>query len=213
MEIEIPFGAKDSELQEWSYNIPEGYTAEIKDGKVTVRLAKNEDNDERIRKIITLALIASEEELSDFYSVHNITRKECTDWLEKQKTKQKFEWSEEDKKIAETICKEGDLKPSEQRWLKSLPERFNFQLKQEWSEKDETRFNNLCYIIKKAEGWNEVSKNAFIDWLKSFKNRSNFSWKPSEEQMSCLKMVLSSEAMDDNIHTTLTELYEQLKKL
>lgn len=44
-----------------------------------------ESEDERIRKIIKLALIASEEELSAFYSTHNITRKECTDWLEKQK--------------------------------------------------------------------------------------------------------------------------------
>lgn len=46
-----------------------------------------ESEDERIRKIIRLALIASEDELSDFYKVHNIRRKECTDWLEKQKEK------------------------------------------------------------------------------------------------------------------------------
>lgn len=44
-----------------------------------------ESEDERIREIIRLALIASEDELSDFYKVHNISRKECTDWLEKQK--------------------------------------------------------------------------------------------------------------------------------
>ena len=30
------------------------------------------------------------------------------------------EWSDEDKEIIETICKEGDLKPSEVCWLKSL---------------------------------------------------------------------------------------------
>ena len=44
-----------------------------------------ECEDERIRKIIRLALIASEDELSDFYKVHKIHRKECTDWLEKRK--------------------------------------------------------------------------------------------------------------------------------
>ena len=38
-------------------------------------------------------------------------------------------------------------------------------------------------------------------------------WKSSEEQMRCLKMVLSSEAMDDNVHDVLTDLYKQLKKL
>lgn len=35
--IEIPFGAKDSELCEWEYTIPSGYKAEVKDGKVIVR--------------------------------------------------------------------------------------------------------------------------------------------------------------------------------
>lgn len=36
-EIEIPFGAKDSELKGWEYTIPEGMEAEIKDGKIIVR--------------------------------------------------------------------------------------------------------------------------------------------------------------------------------
>ena len=46
--IEIPFGAKDSELCECEYTIPEGYEAEIKDGKVIIR--KVESEDEKIRK-------------------------------------------------------------------------------------------------------------------------------------------------------------------
>ena len=49
-----------------------------------------ESESEKIRKIIKLALIASEEELSAFYSTHNITRKECTDWLEKDKDRPKL---------------------------------------------------------------------------------------------------------------------------
>lgn len=242
------------------------------------------NEDERIRKIITLALIASEDELSAFYSTHNITRKKCTDWLEKQKEsvdyankeywrgyregkqvildkyaeleKQKEQkpifkegdkviwqdeefnildvnedsynvggyilpfyrqnelslvgqkpakwtypynknetvdkliaiaecleadgdcsfngytgtecgkflrelarkqveckWSEEDKKIAETICKEGDLKPSEKRWLKSLPERFSLQSRQEWSEEDKKRIQRIYdFLWKNRKG-------------------------------------------------------------
>ena len=39
-EIEIPFGAKDSELKGWEYTIPEGMEAEIKDGKIVVREKK-----------------------------------------------------------------------------------------------------------------------------------------------------------------------------
>ena len=38
--IEIPFGAKDSELKGWEYTIPEGMEAEIKDGKIIVREKK-----------------------------------------------------------------------------------------------------------------------------------------------------------------------------
>ena len=40
--IEIPFGAKDSELKGWEYTIPEGMEAEIKDGKIVVREKKPE---------------------------------------------------------------------------------------------------------------------------------------------------------------------------
>ena len=41
-EIEIPLGAKDSELKGWEYTIPEGMEAEIKDGKIVVRKKKPE---------------------------------------------------------------------------------------------------------------------------------------------------------------------------
>ena len=48
--IEIPFGAKDSELKGWEYTIPENMEAEIKGGKIIVREKENED--EKIRKQI-----------------------------------------------------------------------------------------------------------------------------------------------------------------
>ena len=44
-----------------------------------------ESEDERIRKAIWLVLVATEEDQDAFYRTHNLTRKECTDWLEKQK--------------------------------------------------------------------------------------------------------------------------------
>lgn len=44
-----------------------------------------ESEDERIRKAIGLILIATEEDQDAFYRTHNLTRKECTAWLEKQK--------------------------------------------------------------------------------------------------------------------------------
>ena len=41
-----------------------------------------ESRDDKMRRIIKLALISREDELRAFYSVHGVTRKECTDWLE-----------------------------------------------------------------------------------------------------------------------------------
>lgn len=46
--IEVPFGARDSELGGFEYTIPQGFEAEIKDGKVIVRKAESED--EKIRR-------------------------------------------------------------------------------------------------------------------------------------------------------------------
>ena len=56
-DIEIPFGAFDSELQGFTYTIPEGYTAEIKDGKVIIK--KEENEDEKITKSIDTLLTPS----------------------------------------------------------------------------------------------------------------------------------------------------------
>jgi len=42
MEIDIPFGASDSELINWECTIPEGCFAEIKDGKVIIKRKKED---------------------------------------------------------------------------------------------------------------------------------------------------------------------------
>jgi len=77
--IEIPFGAKDSELKGWEYTIPEGMEAVIKDGKIIVR--EKESEDERIRKWI-------KKELESKYVVDNIVNNVMADkalaWLERQ---------------------------------------------------------------------------------------------------------------------------------
>jgi len=43
-----------------------------------------ETEDDKFKKIIRLVLIATEGDQRAFYSTHGITRKECTDWLEKR---------------------------------------------------------------------------------------------------------------------------------
>ena len=78
--IEIPFGANDSELKGWEYTIPEGYEAEIKDGKVVVR--EKESKDERIRKDLIESIKIGKRTGITFT---DSAAEEYIAWLEKQK--------------------------------------------------------------------------------------------------------------------------------
>lgn len=78
-EIEIPFGAKDSELKGWEYTIPEGMMAEIKDGKIIVK--EKESEDEMIRK----AIIEILNRLPACYWHGQKEKDDCLAYLEKQK--------------------------------------------------------------------------------------------------------------------------------
>ena len=75
--IEIPFGAKDGELECWEYNIPEGYTARIENGKIIVK--KEESEDEKIRKEILEYFQQFENEKLRGVDISN-----WIGWLEKQ---------------------------------------------------------------------------------------------------------------------------------
>ena len=76
-EIEIPFGAKDSELCGWEYTIPEGMEATIVDNKIVVK--KKESENERIRKNCIHFL-----ELQKSHHASTVEIDECIAWLEKQ---------------------------------------------------------------------------------------------------------------------------------
>ena len=93
----------------------------------------SESEDERIRKFLLdyaiemIAGLESDISLSTYDGIKGHdpdAEAELNQWqkakayLEKQEQKP---WSEEDEKIMQTMIKEGDLKPSEIAWLKSLP--------------------------------------------------------------------------------------------
>lgn len=127
--IEIPFGAKDSELCGWEYTIPEGFVASIENGKIIVK--KEESEDERIRKELVFYLGDMPE---DTELRNGVTNRDVLAWLEKQG--QDPAWSKEDEiglgdalwaiKQARTIAKDenemGNLWYAE-KWLKLLKER------------------------------------------------------------------------------------------
>ena len=90
-----------------------------------------------------------------------------------------------------------------------------------WTEEDEEELNQLHkLIVKKAYEEYEIDTEdetlygkwlKLDNWLKSLKPQPQ--WKPSEEQIDVLNMVITDEAMDDNVKTILKELIIQIKKL
>ena len=89
--IEIPFGAKDSELCRFEYTIPEGMEAEIKDGKVIIRQKEKETEDERIRK----GLLEFLDELWHLGTETNFDRwskVDCSDWIDYLKKLKDFQF-------------------------------------------------------------------------------------------------------------------------
>lgn len=81
--IEIPFGAKDSELKGWEYAIPENMEAEIKDGKIIVKQMGSED--ERIRNCITTVIKIQKRGSFGLECNHGATWDEMLAYLERQK--------------------------------------------------------------------------------------------------------------------------------
>ena len=85
-EIEIPFGAKDSELCGWEYPIPEGMEATIVDNKIVVK--KKESEDEKTRKEIT-EFFKNYSEHGTWKAISDVTR--WIAWLEKQDEKKSLD--------------------------------------------------------------------------------------------------------------------------
>ena len=83
-EIEIPFGAKDSELQEVTYFIPKGFHAEIDDDKVVIKkgekpTAWSEEDEHRVKDTIYFLESARKHYAS------TVEIDACIDWLKSLK--------------------------------------------------------------------------------------------------------------------------------
>ena len=165
-----------------------------------------ESEDERIRKSIIELL----NEVHFTFKYYNINK--MLAWLEKQ-GEQKPAWSEEDEEMFKTIANSLDRGLVERvwhttikeviAWLKSLKDRVQPQIKQEWREEDELQFSAAIEICHKS------GHKMTANWLKSLRHQKQ--WKPSDEQMEALHYVTN---FDYGGHkATLVSLYEQLKAL
>ena len=151
------------------------------------------------------------------------------DWLKslKFRVQSKQEWSEEDKKMIDSIyislnsesVAEGlrccgikhnadDLETilfKQKRWLKSIRP----QQKQEWNEEDEKMLNNLITLIRSGT---HFAYEEEIAWLKSLSPKNH--WKPSEEMLEALDIAIRAGIqLGSWEEKALRELQKQLKAL
>ena len=198
--IDIPFGAKDSELKGWEYTIPEGFTAEIRGGKVIVR--EKESEDERIRKELIKQvgyLIPDKEEYDDEGRVLPTYHKRIgryRAWLENQKEQKSIE------DIVKDITKNRE---SATKFLKSagimddngeLAEMYRSEQKPaEWSDTDKKGLDNCCAIIAMPDiFFDKIIRQKCLDFLYELPERFNLQpkqeWSKEDEKMR-IKTTLS----------------------
>jgi hypothetical protein len=107
-EIEIPFGAYDSELYYQEITIPEGFEATIQDGKVILKRKETEDEQHRkwILEYLYDGLRKSDEQFKPQFEW-------AIAWLKKQgqsfpilsnSSKTVKDWTEEDAKAIDNCC-------------------------------------------------------------------------------------------------------------
>ncbi len=145
-EIEIPFGAKDSELQEATYYIPKGFHAKIDDDKVVIKQGEK-------------SIAWSEEDKKMFVNIKACLRNANkdysreVDWLKSIKPQPKNEWSEKDEdikySIIDILTKQGFQ--TQANWLKSLKDRYTWKPSKEQIVALRWVLNNIPYNKHKEE--------------------------------------------------------------
>lgn len=112
---------------------------------------------------------------------------------------QNQEWCEKDKNMLLDIindAEQGALLDDEQiNWLKSITDRMQPQLKQEWSEEDEKLYTSALWHIKNScgNGGKDSGEYEVYNWLKSIKDRVQPKPKQEwgEEDEKELKVIIS----------------------
>lgn len=211
-DIQIPFGAQDSELKGWEYTIPEGMEAIIKDGKVIVR--EKESEDERIYNLICSSI------KNEVLIASPRNKKLALAYLEKQKEQKEKELDVKDYRLRDTweyidefIKKFGRI-PKDIDELsvcvdyviehKFIDEKYQKTI--EWSDEDKAMLKVAIAVLRR------YSHDDVADWLKSLRHQPH--WKPSEEQIDALNSLnVCGEFTYIGQQNELISLYNDLKKL
>lgn len=242
-EIEIPFGAKDSELIEATYHIPYGMEAIIESDKVIIR--KKESADERIREeLISLVLKVMGREKDN---LNDEKYDKMLDWLDKQGEKtvigngsNSASVSDGDNSVTskEVVSQPTMLSKDEQytlariiesleddgcptEWLTLLNDIYSMtcQKSTEWSKEDiDFKTESVRYLCNlrdtfEENKWDTKPIQRCINWLLEFP-KPQFYWKPSKEQMKALYDSIPEKVMEISERAMLlNELYKDLMKL
>lgn len=155
LDVEIPFGAKDSELQEASYYIPEGFHAEIESNRVVIKRGEQKPTDKVEPKFNVGDCIVKK---------HNSNINDFGSFTITDITGGKYWYN--DRIICDITEQDG--------WEIYEPVR----QKPAWSEEDE-RIKDNCIEYVKAACLDRDESDECVDWLKSLRPQSQ--WKPSDE--------------------------------
>lgn len=123
LDIEIPFGAKDSELEDVTYYIPKGYHAEIEDNKVVIK----KDKQKLVKCLFSNDSYTDEE------------RKVLCDGCKVECELKQKPWSKEDEVMLNLICEYIPFSLGGRMWLKELKNRV--QPRSTWKPSDEQMYN------------------------------------------------------------------------
>ena len=185
------------------------------------------------------------DEEKDFFCSLNIVRDDLdmNEWLEKrlkflcsQSHCNVVEWSDEDECILKRLIRDyeeairsGNGNAWEKDfqenlvWLKFLPERFNLQPKEKFSQKDKEFIDDaiacvtMCYEeYCDNKDFNQSLHHNTIDikqWLLNIRKRIPPCWKPSKEQMNALAWYSGNCNILPVGDEVIKSLYNDLKKL
>lgn len=85
------------------------------------------------------------------------------------------------------------------------------QPRQEWSEEDENRFNNLIFLVEHSDE-NKATKEGFIKFINKLKSlKYRYTWKPSDRQMKAIEHICDGNYNVDL--DILDSIYKDFKKL
>ncbi len=194
--FEIPFGAKDSELQEAAYCIPEDFHAEIVGNKVIMKKIKKakpawseEDDNKKDDTITAIDLIRTssfKETNPNLYKAFG----EAKNWLKSLKDR--------------IILPQSELRKIEQKPT-------------EWSIKDKIFIEDAIYFLQEYRRSDRClnendTQNAVTceDWLNHLRPQNT--WKPSDEQMEALDRA-QAELCSTEYNKPICDLIESLNKL